>query len=134
MADGFAQLSRLIASLDTLAADGATEVSEAAAKGLNEVVQAEYEQGKGPDGQAWANKADGTPSHLKKSGDMRRDTQVLPGVKGVTVRVPRPGGFHQAGTDRMQARKLVPDGEPLPASWEKSLEEATRQVITRGLK
>jgi hypothetical protein len=64
---------------------------------------------------------------------MRSGTEVVRGVKGVSVRVPKPGGFHQGGTSRMDARKLVPDGEPLPAEWAKAAEEAARSVVLDGL-
>lgn len=134
MADGFAQLSRLIANLETLADNGAEAASVAAAGAVEKVVEAEYTEGKGPDGKPWAAKADGTPSHLQKSGAMRSGSQVVPGVKGVTVRIPKPGGFHQGGTSRMASRPLVPDGDQLPPQWEQPVAEAVRRVITDGVR
>lgn len=134
MADGFAQLAKLIGNLEGLATNGPEAVSEALEPAIQRVIEAEYDQGKDPSGQAWANKVDGTPSRLQKTGAMRAGTNAVRGVKGVTVRIPLPGGFHQGGTVKMVARKLVPDGEPLPETWAKAAEQAAVDVITRGLK
>jgi hypothetical protein len=133
MPDPFAQLAKLIENLETLGEKGAEAVGQKLEPALNQVLQSEYEQGKGPDGQGWAHKADGSPSHLQKSGDMRRESKVVAGVKGVSVRIPKPGGFHQAGTSRMPARPLVPSGDSLPPDWQKAAEDATRAVILDGL-
>lgn len=132
--DGFAQLSKLIANLETLADNGAEAASVAAAGAVEKVVEAEYTEGKGPDGKGWKAKADGTPSHLQKSGAMRSATQVIPGVKGVTVRIPKPGGFHQGGTVKMDARPLVPEGDALPPQWEQSVAAAVQGAIAKALK
>jgi hypothetical protein len=132
--DGFAKLERLIANLETLASDGADDASAAAASAVEKVVEAEYTEGKGPDGKRWADKADGTASHLQKTGAMRSATQVVPGVKGVSVRIPKPGGFHQGGTSRMPARPLVPEGEPLPPSWEQPVAAAVKDAFAKALK
>ena len=129
MPDPFAQLARLIENLGGLAEKGTEAVAEKLEPAINQVIQAEYDQGKGPDGSTWAAKADGSASHLQKTGAMRSGTEVVRGVKGVSVRVPKPGGYHQGGTSRMPARKLVPDGEPLPPDWAKAAEEATRTVV-----
>lgn len=134
MADGFAQLSRLIANLEQLADNGAETSSAAAAEAVEKVVEAEYTEGKGPDGKPWAAKADGTASHLQKSRAMRSGTQVVPGVKGVSVRVPKPGGFHQGGTKRMDARAIVPEGEQLPPEWERPVADAVSAVVAKALK
>lgn len=133
MPDPFAELTRLISNLETLADKGTDAVVAKLEPAISGVLQAEYEQGKGPDGHTWANKADGSPSHLQKSGDMRAGSQVVAGVKGVTVRIPKPGGFHQGGTSRMPARPLVPEGDSLPPDWQKAAEDATRSVIVDGL-
>lgn len=37
--------------------------------------------------------------------------------------------FHQAGTKRMAARKMVPDGGNLPASWRAAMLEAAHEVL-----
>ena len=133
MADGFARLAALIGNLSELAENGSAAVAAKLEPALQQVIESEYEQGHGPDGQQWAHKADGSPSHLQKSGDMRRSSNAVKGVSGVTVRIPKPGGFHQSGTERMPARPLVPAGESLPPDWQKAAEDAARAVIVQGL-
>lgn len=129
----FAQLAKLVSNLETVGEKGADAVAAKLEAAINGVIQAEYDQGRGPDGSTWASKADGAASHLQKTGAMRSGTQVVRGVKGVTVTVPKPGGFHQSGTKRMPARPLVPEGEPLPSSWAKAAEDAAREAILDGL-
>jgi len=131
VADGFAELAKLIAGLESLSAES---VSADLAPIVDGLVQAEYESGKGPDGQPWTAKADGTPSHLQKSGAMRSGSQVVPGVKGVSVRIPKPGGFHQGRTVKMAARPLVPSGDALPPAWEKPIADAAQASIAKALK
>lgn len=133
MADPFAQLSRLIANLESIGDDGVAQVSDALEPAVQAVLESEYTEGKGPNGESWAVKADGTPSHLQKSGAMRSGSKAIRGVSGVSVRIPKPGGFHQSGTKRMSARKLVPDGEPLTGDWAKAAETAAHGVIVEKL-
>lgn len=134
MADPFAELARLIDNLENLAENGADAVAASLEPALQDVLEREYDDGKGPSGETWARlKQDGSPSHLQKTGAMRAGTQVVRGVKGVSVRIPSPGGYHQDGTSRMEARRLVPDGEPLPPQWEKAAEKAAVDTIVNGL-
>jgi hypothetical protein len=130
----FAALGKLIQNLEHLGSHGSEAVGAKLEPAIQQVVESQYDQGKGPDGEKWANKADGTPSNLQKSGVMRSRSQVVAGVKGVTVRIPSPGGWHQGGTSRMPARPLVPEGDQLPREWEKAAQEAAAAVIREGLK
>jgi hypothetical protein len=134
VADPFAELASLIANLDNLAENGADAVAAKLEPALQGVIDREYEQGRGPSGETWKAKQDGQPSHLQKSGAMRAGTQVVRGVKGISVKIPSPGGYHQGGTSRMAARPLVPDGDPLPPEWEKAAEQAAIETIVGSLK
>lgn len=135
MAGPFAELAQLIANVATLADKGAAAIAASTEPAIKQVLEAEYEQGRGPDGEQWARlKRDGSPSHLQDTGAMRANTNVVRGVRGVSVSIPKPGGFHQSGTKRMAARKLVPDGEPLPPSWESAAHDAAASTITSILK
>ena len=133
--DGFAKLSRLIANLDTLGLSGADDVSEEAASNIANVIDTQYQEGRGPDGKNWAPKADGTASHLQETGAMRAGTKVsgVKGVAGVRVTIPKPGGFHQGGTVKMDARPLVPEDGALPETWAKAVSDAAKSVVTKGL-
>ncbi len=130
--DGFGELAKLIANLEQLGSKGSEAIGEKLAPAIQAVLEQQYTDGKGPDGQQWADKADGTPSFLQKTGAMRSGTNAVAGVKGVSVRIPSPGGFHQGGTVKMPERKLVPDGE-LEGEWAKAAEEAVRAAITESL-
>lgn len=134
MADPFAELQRLIDNLGELAENGTDTVATSLEPAVQQLLDQEYEQGRGPSGETWAAKADGTPSHLQKTGAMRAGSQVIPGVKGVSVRIPKPGGFHQDGTTRMQARPLVPEGEPLPEAWSAAVQRTSESTISSILK
>jgi hypothetical protein len=133
VADPFAELAKLIGNLGELAENGANAVSAKLEPVLQQVLENEYELGRGPNGETWAAKADGGPSHLQDTGAMRAGTQVVRGVKGISVKVPSPGGYHQGGTSRMPARPLVPDGEPLPQQWVEAVSNAAQATITDRL-
>src|SRR5690348_11573284 len=96
-------LERLIANLESLASSGAEDAEKAAADEIQSVLERQYDAGRAPGGDSWAAKADGTASHLQKSGAMRANTKAVRGVGGVSVRIPKPGGFHQSGTKNMPA-------------------------------
>ncbi len=129
MADGFAGLANLIAGLESVSVEAVSADVTPAVSGL---VQTEYEGGKDPSGQPWKAKADGKPSRLQKSGAMRLDSQVVPGIKGISVRIPSPGGFHQGGTVKMASRKLVPS-ESLPPEWDNAVTAAAQASIVKAL-
>lgn len=129
MADPFAELSSLIGRLEGLAAATTDIVSAKLEPALQQVLEREYDQGQSPDGETWAPKADGSPSHLQKTGAMRSGTKAVNGVSGVSVHIPKPGNWHQSGTKRMPARKLVPETEPLPPEWQKALENAATEAV-----
>ena len=57
----------------------------------------------------------------------------MKGVGGIRVTIPKPGGFHQDGTVKMDARPIVPDGD-LPDTWSNAVAEATRTVLARDIK
>ena len=127
-------LDELIRGLEGLAKSGFADAQNEAEKAVQGVLQAQYQAGVGPDGETWADKVDGTASYLKKSGDMQRGTSAVRGVGGIDVKVPSPGGFHQSGTGKMPARKVVPDdGNNLPPSWEQPVSAAVEGVLKRAI-
>jgi hypothetical protein len=130
----FAKLAHLIAGLGSLGESGTEVVSTELAPAVQELLDNQYSEGRGPDGKTWAPlKANGRPSHLQDTTDMSANTRALRGVRGVDVRAPSPAGFHQDGTSRMEARPLVPDGEMLPPEWEAALSETASAVIVQQL-
>lgn len=134
----FAQLAKLRAGLERLEQQGVEAVAEAGATALRKVVDAQYERGKGPDGQRWAPLASGEASHLTDTHEMRDTTTVVHGVRGITTRMSGKRGqarFHQRGTKKTPARPLVPETDaPLPQSWAEPLQKAGTTALTKLLK
>lgn len=135
MANDLRALERLIEGLEQLATSGTEDIAAELEPEFQQVVDDQYAEGRGPDGEAWARlKRSGRPSHLQDTLAMSSASKALKGVKGVTVTIPSPANFHQAGTSRMEARKLVPDGEPLPGRWGEAARETSVAVIVQTLK
>lgn len=135
MANELLALERLIAGLEQLATSGVDGVAAELEPEFQQVVDDQYAEGRGPDGATWAPlKRSGRPSHLQDTLAMSGASRALKGVKGITVTIPRPANFHQSGTERMEARKLVPDGEPLPGRWGEVARETATAVIVQTLK
>lgn len=136
----FAALAKLAATLDKLANKALPEMALKGSAVLNRVNEESYALGVDPDGRSWADLKDSTlakgrtPPPLTASGKMRKKTQAVPGVKGIQVKVPSPGGFHQAGTKKMAARPIVPADDYLPPRWSKPLEAAGVEVLSSQLK
>lgn len=130
--DPFERLEAIIGQLERLAENGTDEVAAQAEANVQAVIESQYEQGVNPDGQPWAPLKSGAASHLTKSGAMRAASKAVRGVKGISVGIPKPGGFHQDGTSRMDARELVPaSGQELPPTWHNAVADAARQVVIK---
>ncbi len=61
---------------------------------------------------------------MRDTRALQTDAEPLAEADGVRIVVPVPyASFHQEGTDRMEARQIVPDGE-LGPTWERKIAEA----------
>lgn len=110
--------------LDAISAGGADEMIGLIKDGF----RAETD----PSGKPWARKKvrdgrkilSGKTSNLKGGWHYRRADKggfvISPGVSYAT--------YHQTGTKRMVARKMVPDGK-LPPAWSKALEEVATEAL-----
>lgn len=136
----FAALAKLAATLEKLPNKALPAMALKGAVVINRVVEEQFALGVDPDGRSWASLKDSTkakgrtPPPLTASGKMRRKAQAIPGVKGITERIPSPAGFHQTGTKRMAQRALVPAGNYLPPRWSTPLEAAGVEVLSSELK
>jgi phage gpG-like protein len=86
-------------------------------------------------GDQWAPRVPPTGSWpiLEKTGRMRRSYHVSATTTGVTVTNSTDyAGFHQTGTARMVARKVLPDGD-LPGEWRARIDEAVEAELERVL-
>ncbi len=130
-----APLEKLIAGLEDLADHGMRDIAAELEGELQQVVDDQYAEGKGPNGETWAPlKRSGRPSHLQDTLAMSGESKAVRGVSGVTVRIPRPANFHQDGTSRMEARKLVPEDGTLPGRWGEAARDVAVTVIVGALK
>lgn len=134
MNGNYDRLVELRLGLERLAADGADEVERRAAVALDLQIEKQFTRGESAEGDRWANKADGSPSYLQKTGAMKRSKRVS-GVGGIRLSIDRPAGWHQSGTktadgsERMPARPIAPTGDSLPPNWAKPIREAAAEVI-----
>lgn len=136
----FERLATLSTGLSFLAESGRREIANRAAAAIAARIEKQYGTGRGPYGEMWAPKAGQSAapgrkpraagrSFLQKTGAMKRATDVIAGVKGVTVTAPKPAGFHQSGTRKMPARRLVPSGTSLSTPWREAVTEAALEVL-----
>jgi hypothetical protein len=135
----FAALAKLAKTLERLGTTALPAMSLKGAVIVNRLVEEQFSQGVDPYGRSWAPLKESTlakgrtPPPLTASGKMRRNAQAIPGVKGVTEKIPFPAPIHQAGSKNMAARPIVPYGL-LPPRWSQPLEAAGVEVISTLLK
>lgn len=125
-------LGRLAETIDALA-NVPSRAARPVADAINDLLEEEFEEGKAPNGIAWASLAPRTlkrhgPPPLTHTGEMRDGTVAAPTAgKGVAITVPFPGGIHQTGASdgdwHMPARPILPVNG-LPAKWKKAIDKA----------
>ena len=121
------RLQAVLAKLDQLP----RRVAEIAAPAITAELQKEFSRGQDPHGRKWKRLATGKASHLEESGRLRRSTRAAPlpgrraGVRILFGSRSKIAAFHQVGTARMPARRILPD-KGMPASWAMALKRAHR--------
>ncbi len=136
---------RRMAGLDAMLSrlsDVPRQTAQEVAPALNRLVQAGFDAGTDPYGQAWKPLRAATlrkgrrPPPLSASRDMRGAFTIRPstgGRAGLRLVVGAPyARFHQTGTRYMARRELAPS-KGLPASWRLALVAASRAVGQRVL-
>lgn len=122
-------LERVLGRLDALP----RRVAEKAAPAITAELQREFARGTDPYGRKWRKLATGKPSHLTESGRLRRGTRAapLPGKRaGVRILLGhgRIGLYHQTGTRKMPARKILPE-RGMPSTWSAAINRAMREAV-----
>ncbi len=121
------RLSETLARLDALP----RRVAEYAAPEITKALQKEFASGSDPYGRKWRKLATGKPSHLTESGRLRKGTRAapLPGRRaGVRILLgAKYAVYHQTGTQRMPARKILPE-RGMPATWSAAINRALQRV------
>ena len=127
---GLERLQRVLVELDQLP----RRVAVLAEPAITKALQKEFASGTDPHGRKWRKLSTGKPSHLPESGKLRKGTRAAPmpgGRKGLRIILgAKYGAFHQTGTRRMPARRILPD-KGMPASWRLAFERAHRQAFAQ---
>lgn len=134
--DPLAGLRRALGQLAKVPAQASTE----AAKGINDLIQQEFDQGTDPYGKAWdplkaSTLAKGrTPPPLTATRKMRSGTKAKPmSGGGISLEAPSPANFHQSGTSVMAKRPILPE-HGLPATWKAEIDKAVDNAVKRRMK
>lgn len=117
-----------------------SRASRAASEKIAEVIQDQFDAGVDPYGEPWAPLAPSTlerkqgPGILDETGAMRESIDVSPmSGAGVKVTIGEDyARFHQEGTSRMPARKILPE-EELPDTWARAIEDAVDEAFEKTL-
>jgi hypothetical protein len=102
---------------------------------ITKLLQRQFARGVDPYGRKWRRLATGRAAHLTKTGKLRSGTRAMPGMGGraglrVVVGMPY-GSFHQTGTSRMPARKILPE-RGMPAAWREAFVAAARKLTRQA--
>ena len=135
----FAKLGRLAVALEGLG-DQIAEVAKEACEDLAHVVEAQFDAGHDPWGNAWAPLRPSTlrrhgPPPLTYTHDMRDSLKVEPLANTISFTMDGPAIFHQRGSGGMH-RQILPeqaDGR-LPQAYEQVVHDAADRVIGKALK
>ena len=112
--------------------DARPDLAEAIGEEALDLVQEGFGDSTDPYGSRWADKADGSACNLVgPTGNLRRGwhrksvsaDQVTIGPSVFYA------SYHQSGTRRMPARRMVPDDGDIPAGWEKTITEAAEEML-----
>jgi hypothetical protein len=131
----FERLHQLGEHLSRLAGHGYEDALHRSEVALQLQLDKQYAAGESPAGIGWKAKRDGTGrSYLQRSGDMRRSTKAVRGVKGITITAPKPAGFHQKGTRKMTQRRIVPDSLGAAPAWDEAVRTACLEALSAGFR
>ena len=98
---------------------------------IEDLIEQQFDAGVDTDGDAWAPLAESTKRRgrqdppLDDTGALR--VPAVEALQSAGIRISYEedyAGYHQSGTSRMPARKLVPDQDRLPQAWQMAIVEA----------
>lgn len=129
-----AQLKRIARKVrDAFGPDGMRGLSRNLAEETVELIREGFDRQGDPYGRGWAPLKARSGKILQDTGLLRRFKPTHVTVRGFTVSSGATyGPFHQSGTSRMPARKMVPDGG-MPARWMQRLERIAKGYLKERL-
>lgn len=126
----FGKLERVLGELNDLP----RRLAIAAAPGITKELKKEFSSGADPYGRRWKKLKSGKPSHLTKSRKLRNGTRAAPmpgNRKGIRIILgAKYAIYHQTGTYKMPARKILPE-RGMPAAWRMILQREARNLLKR---
>lgn len=130
VAGDFGVLKKLVAQVSQLAGGQAVrELATVLAEEAHELVDEGFAGSHAPDGSPWAPLKVRAGQPLRDTGRLQRSFTKSVSSTGFIIRFSAAyGGFHQGGTSRMVARKMLPDST-LPARWAASFREAAEEYL-----
>lgn len=135
---GFADLAARLGEL----AQVPSRIAGPVAADINDALQEEFEGEHDPYGRPWAKLAESTVRRkghdqiLYETGALQNNTVARP-TRGAGIEITSLpyGEYHQDGTSRMPARKILPDGaNALPPEWQESIDRNTEQAFRKAMK
>ncbi len=133
----FADLTDRLAELEDIPSRIAREVSD----GITEEIRQQFETGTDPYGAPWrpllpstVRRKRGDTRILRRTDALSSSTTAAPqSGAGVEVGMLDYGGVHQAG-ETLAKRAVLPDGDELPASWQKIIGDATDRAFAKAMR
>ena len=131
----FANLQKMIRSLASVP----SQVAKGASEDIAIAIQAEFDAGADPFGNAWAPLEPVTidkgrfPPPLTDTHDMRDGIEVKP-LRGAGIAVTfdetHPAVDHQYGTKYMDQRAILPDR--MPDTWQRAIADSAEEAFARA--
>ncbi len=130
---GFRDLADRLAELEDIPSRIAAEVADE----INESLINEFDSGVNAYGNAWkpllpqtVRRKRGDARILRRTDALSAATRAVPtSGAGIEIQSLDYGSFHQNGTKRMVARKILPDGSTLPPAWSDAIEGAMARAF-----
>jgi phage gpG-like protein len=100
------------------------------------ILDEQFKTSSDPWGKRWApKKRDNGKPTLIDTSSMRRSFFVsVSGTKIKIINSAEYSGYHQSGTSKMVARKMVPDTGAMPRKWEPRLRKVAKSGVTKYFK
>lgn len=123
----FAELQRIASRIRKLPR-GLTKMAKAIGEEGVELVKRGFESTADPYGRGWAPLKCRKGKILQATGQLRRFRYRVQGTTAIIGGGADYGQYHQTGTKRMPARKMIPD-QGMPKAWSSRLVEAAREAF-----
>lgn len=134
----FRSLTQMMGSINKLGFAVRNRVAIAVKDEMNVLLEEQFDQGIGPDGEPWAPlrpstlRRGRTPPPLSDTRKMRGDVRAVRVGTNVAIESEVPAGFHQHGTSRMAARPMWPEGD-MPERWSVRVALAANEGLLQAI-